>query len=153
MRSIAPRLARQSAAEPEDQRLFLPSDFSASDRQKFRLLGLASRHAQMLELALGDIINSLQTTVKTLTAAYERKIKHARGQDANTRSNQEIRNIEAKRSTFIVDYALFRDALDVLDALDKEKWPTLSEQDTFRKATERRRSPGDSRVVEGNLWE
>ncbi|KAE9389521.1 hypothetical protein BT96DRAFT_1003160 [Gymnopus androsaceus JB14] len=126
--------------------------FSASDQQKFRLLGLASRQAQMLELALGDIINSLQTTVKTLTAAYKQKIKHACGQDANTRSNQEIRNIEAKRSTFIVNYALFRDALDALDALDKEKWPTLSEQDTFRKARERRQSPGNSRVVEGNRW-
>ncbi|KAE9384367.1 hypothetical protein BT96DRAFT_792722, partial [Gymnopus androsaceus JB14] len=98
--------------------LFLPSDFSASDRQKFRLLGLGNKQVQMLEVALGDIINTLQTTCKTLTAAYERKIKHARGQDANTRSNQEIRSIEAKRETLIVDYMLFRDALHALGALD-----------------------------------
>lgn len=152
MRSIAPRLAEQSAGEPENQCLLLPSDFSASDRQKYRLLGLASKQVQMLEVALGDIINTLQTTCKTLTAAYERKIKHARGQDANTRSNQEIRSIEAKRGTLIADYMLFRDALNALGALDDIKWKALTEADTFRKSTEKRRSPGDSHVTEGNLW-
>lgn len=152
MRSIAPQLVGQSAEEPEDRCLFLPSDFSASDRQKFRLLGLGNKQVQMLEVALGDIINTLQTTCKTLTAAYERKIKHARGQDANTRSNQEIRSIEAKRETLIADYMLFRDALHALGALDEVKWRPLTAKDTFRKSTEKRRTPGDSQVTEGNLW-
>jgi len=106
----------------------------------------------MLEVALGDIINTLQMTCKTLTAAYERKIKHARGQDANTRSNQEIRSIEAKRKTLIADYMLFRDALNALGALDEVKWQTLMAKDMFRKSTEKRQTPGDSQVTEGNLW-
>ncbi|KAE9393534.1 hypothetical protein BT96DRAFT_999399 [Gymnopus androsaceus JB14] len=152
MCSIALQLVGQSAEEPKDQCLFLPSDFSASDRQKFHLLGLGNKQVQMLEVALGDIINTLQTTCKTLTAAYEHKIKHARGQDANTRLNQEIHSIEAKWETLIADYMLFRDALHALGALDEVKWRPLMVKDTFRKSTEKRRTPGDSQVTEGNLW-
>lgn len=90
--------------------------------------------------------------MKTLTASYERKIKHARGQDANTRANTEIRSIEAKRTELISDYNLFRGALASLDSLDEIKWRPLSEKDTYRKSAERRRKAGDSHLPEGGLW-
>ncbi|KAJ3831303.1 hypothetical protein F5878DRAFT_647757, partial [Lentinula raphanica] len=103
------------------------------------LVGLASKQVQTLEIALGELIHSLQTTVKTLSAAYERKHKHASGQDANTRANGELRTIETKRNNLISDYNMFRQNLHALDSLDDIKWPSLSVQDTFRKPTETRR--------------
>ncbi|KAJ3779925.1 hypothetical protein GGU10DRAFT_337611, partial [Lentinula aff. detonsa] len=153
MGSIASRIARQPDERcPEDQHLLLPSDFTASERQKLRLLPLATKETQMLEAALGETISNLQTTVKNLSAAFERKIKDARGQDANTKSITQIRKIESKRNDLMGDYNLFRRALKALDNLDEVKWPPLELKDTFRKPTERRRTPGDSRVLEGNLW-
>ncbi|KAJ3715761.1 hypothetical protein C8R42DRAFT_725564 [Lentinula raphanica] len=137
---------------PENTPLQLPSDFSPSERQKHHLVDLGSKQAQMLEFALGDIVHLLQTTVKTLSAAYERKYKYARGQDANTRANEGIRTIENKRNMLIADYNLFRQKLDTLDSLDDAKWPSMTIHDTFRKPTEKRRSPGDSRVMDGSLW-
>lgn len=149
---IAPKIRDESNKDVEDQTLYLPSHFSATERQQYRLLTLAAKEVQMLEGALGDIIRTLQTTVKTLTASYERKIKHARGQDANTRANTEIRSIEAKRTELIADYNLFRSALVSLGSLDEIKWRPLTEKDTYRKSAERRRKPGDSRLPEGSLW-
>ncbi|KAJ3733429.1 hypothetical protein DFJ43DRAFT_1038631 [Lentinula guzmanii] len=106
----------------------------------------------MLEAALGETISNLQTTVKNLSAAFEHKIKDARGQDANTKSITQIWKIESKRDDLMGDYNLFRGALKALDNLDKVKWPPLELKDTFRKSSEHHRTPGDSRVLEGNLW-
>lgn len=149
---IAPKIRGESDKDIEVQTLYLPSHFSASERQCYRLLALGSKEAQMLEGALGDTIQTLQTTAKTLTASYERKIKHARGQDANTRANTEIRSIEAKRTELISDYNLFRSALASLGSLDEIKWRPLTEKDTYRKSVERRRKAGDSHLAEGSLW-
>ncbi|KAJ3963554.1 hypothetical protein EV361DRAFT_174355, partial [Lentinula raphanica] len=145
-------LAHQASQEVENESLLLPSDFTASERLRHHLVGLATKQAQMLEIALGDLVQMLQTTVKTLSAAYERKHKHARGQDANTRANEGIRTIESKRLILVSEYKLFRLQLQALDSLDTAKWPTLSIQDTYRKPTEKRRSPGDSRMMDGTLW-
>ncbi|KAJ3764993.1 hypothetical protein FB446DRAFT_834750 [Lentinula raphanica] len=153
MPSIELCLTQQGPQEPESESLLLPSDFTASERSQHHLVGLAAKQVQLLEIALGDIVQMLQVTVKTLSAAYERKHKHARGQDANTRANEGIRTIESKRNSLISEYKLFRQSLQALDSLDTTKWPSLSVQDTFRKPTERRCSPGDSRVMDGTLWQ
>ncbi|KAJ3712073.1 hypothetical protein C8R42DRAFT_728368 [Lentinula raphanica] len=150
MPSIAPGQALEDA---ENESLLLPSDFTARERLQHGLVGLASKQVQTLEIALGELIHSLQTTVKTLSAAYERKHKHASGQDANTRANGELRTIETKRNNLISNYNMFRQNLHALDSLDDIKWPSLSVQDTFRKPTETRRAPGDSRKRDGALWQ
>lgn len=152
MRLIAPLLASEPFAEAENEKLFLPSDFSMAKRSELCLEALATKQVNFLDVALGEVVTSLQTVVKTISAAYERKIKHARGQEQNTRSTTKIRTIMAKRTDLILDYSILREALLSLDSLDEEKWPKLEERDTFRKSTEKRRRPGDPSNVEGNLW-
>lgn len=152
MRSIAPRLGSEPFTEAENERLFLPSDFSLSERAELCLEALATKQTKILDVALGEIVTSLQTVVKTISAAFERKTKHARGQEQNTRSTTKIRTIMGKRLDLILDYNTLRDALQSLNSLDEEKWPTLEEKDTYRKSTEKRRRPGDPTDVEGNLW-
>ncbi|KAJ3772331.1 hypothetical protein FB446DRAFT_643696 [Lentinula raphanica] len=150
MPSIGPG---QTLEDAENESLLLPSDFTASERLQHGLVGLGTKQAQLLEIALGELIHVLQTTVKTLSAAYERKHKHASGQDANTRANGELRTIETKRNNLISDYNMFRQNLHDLDSLDNTKWPSLNVHDTFRKPTEIRRAPGDSRKRDGALWQ
>ncbi|KAJ3994816.1 hypothetical protein F5050DRAFT_1809260 [Lentinula boryana] len=140
------------AKEAETMKLLLPSDFSALEQNALSLAPLAGKQVQLLESALGDVINSLQTVVKTLTAACERKVKEDRGQKANICSHSQIRTIQTKRDELILDYSTYRRTLCTLGALDELWWPELTVQDTFRKATERRRTPGNSRILEGNLW-
>ncbi|KAJ3768299.1 hypothetical protein FB446DRAFT_792422 [Lentinula raphanica] len=153
MGSIGSHLSQEPDKQhPEEQCLLLPSDFTATDRRTLSLLPLASKQVQLLEAALAETIGNLQTTVKNLSAAFERKIKDARGQDANTKSITGIRKIESKRNDLMGDYNLFRGALEALGNLDEVKWPPLELRDTFRKPTERHRTPGDSRVLEGSLW-
>lgn len=148
MRLITPLLASEPFAEAENEKLFLPSDFSLAQRSELCLDALAMKQVKFLDVALGEVVTSLQTVVKTISTAFERKIKHARGQEQNTRSNTKIRTIMAKRLDLILDYHILdyqtlRDALVSLDVLDEEKWPKLEEKDTFRKSTEKRRRPGD----------
>ncbi|KAJ3990896.1 hypothetical protein F5050DRAFT_1879536, partial [Lentinula boryana] len=152
MDMVTAYLLDQPDCEPEQMKLLLPSDFSALERKALCLAPLAGKQVQLLESALGDVINSLQTVVKTLTAACERKVKEDRGQKANIRSHSQIRTIQTKRDELILDYSTYRHTLCTLEALDELRWPELTVRDTFRKATERRRTPGDSRILEGNLW-
>ncbi|KAJ3748192.1 hypothetical protein EV360DRAFT_76305 [Lentinula raphanica] len=128
MQSVELHQTTQNTEDPENVPLRLPSSFSAVERRQHGLVDLGLKQAQMLEFALGDLVHLLQTTVKALSAAYERKYKYAR------------------------DYNLFRQTLNALDSLDDVKWPSMTVRDTFRKPTEKRRSPGDSRVMDGSLW-
>ncbi|KAJ3760795.1 hypothetical protein EV360DRAFT_39088, partial [Lentinula raphanica] len=131
MQSVELDQMASNTEDPENSPLQLPSSFSAAERQEHHLVDLGSKQAQMLEFALGDLVHLLQTTVKTLSAACERKYKYVRGQDANTRANESIRAIENKRNILIADYNLFRQTLDALDSLDGEKWPLMNVHDTF----------------------
>ncbi|KAJ3999557.1 hypothetical protein F5050DRAFT_1804868 [Lentinula boryana] len=140
------------AKEAETMKLLLPADFSTLERNALSLAPLAGKQVQLLESALGNVINSLQTVVKTLTAVCEHKVKEDRGQKANIRSHSQIRTIQTKQDELILDYSTYRRMLCTLGALDELRWPELTVRDTFRKATERRRTPGDSRILEGNLW-
>ncbi|KAJ3780411.1 hypothetical protein GGU10DRAFT_337196 [Lentinula aff. detonsa] len=152
MRTISSHFSSPEQHPPKLVSLLLPSDFTPAERTSLRLLSLATKQVQMVEVALGEIIDALQMVVKTLTGAYDRKIKHARGKEQNTRSLKQIRGIIKRRDDLIADYARYREVLEGLDSLDCDKWPVLSAKDTFRKSTEQRRTPGDGRVLEGNLW-
>lgn len=145
-------MASEPFAEAENEKLFLPSDFTLAEHAELCLEALASKQVKVLEVALGEVVTSLETVVKTISAAFEHKIKHARGQEQNTRSTTKIRSIMAKRTELILDYKTLCDALLSLGSLDEEKWPMLDEEDTYQKSTEKRRRPGDPTNVEGNLW-
>ncbi|KAE9388465.1 hypothetical protein BT96DRAFT_947596 [Gymnopus androsaceus JB14] len=119
---ITPRLASEPFAEAKNKKLFLPSDFALAEHSELCLEALASKQVNILDVALGEVVTLLQTVVKTISAAFERKIKHAKGQEQNTCS------------------------------LDEAKWPTLEKEDTYQKSMEKQRRPGDPTNIEGNLW-
>ncbi|KAJ4001515.1 hypothetical protein F5050DRAFT_1803226 [Lentinula boryana] len=139
MRTISSHFSSPEQHPPELVSLLLPSDFTLAECTSLWLLSLATKQVQMVEVALGEIINTLQMV-------------HARGEEQNTRSLKQIRGIIKCRDNLIADYARYRKVLKGLDSLDCDKWPVLSAKDTFCKSTEQRRTPGDGRVLEGNLW-
>ena len=137
---------------PEDEVLPLPLAFTATERLEHNMIDLALKQAKLIKGKLFDIIRALRTDVRALTAAGDRKVWHARGQDANTRSMSHIRELQSARDEHLQDYNFLRDSLEGADCLEPGEWPKLSIADTYRKSTEKRQQPGASRFYEGRLW-
>ena len=138
--------------EPEEQLIWLPSDFDPTELLTYKLENLAEKQAKLVQGKLFDLVRALKHAIIALTAARDRKKKNARGQDANTRALSDILEIQGKRNELLLDYRFLREMLSKLAALDQEDWPALGLQDTYRKSTEQRREPGSSKITEGALW-
>lgn len=67
---ITPVLASELFTEAENEKLFLPSDFSKAECSKLCLEALAVKQVSFLDTTLGEVI-SLQTIVSTISAAYK----------------------------------------------------------------------------------
>ncbi|KAK1221248.1 hypothetical protein PQX77_015947 [Marasmius sp. AFHP31] len=137
---------------PENQLLCLPSDFNEAERSKFRMTALASKQINLIRGRLFDLIRVLRIDVRTLTAAGDRKVKHARKQVANTRAMSQIREVQSRRDEHLCDYNFYRDVLDTMGCLEEGEWPRLTVADTRKKSTEQGHQPGSSRTEEGALW-
>ncbi|KAL0071315.1 hypothetical protein AAF712_001171 [Marasmius tenuissimus] len=137
---------------PENQLLWTPVDFTPQQRLDYGLTKLATEQAKLIQGKLYDIIRALQTSVKRLTQAFDRKNKTGSGVDHNTRALAQIVDLQHDREKFLLDYRFLRGMLDQLGALDVEEWPQLKTEDTYRKSTEARRIPGASHIEEGALW-
>ncbi|KAE9391631.1 hypothetical protein BT96DRAFT_1001104 [Gymnopus androsaceus JB14] len=109
MHLITPLLASEPFAEAKNEKLFLPLDFSMAKCSELCLDALATKQVNFLDVALGEVVNSLQMVVKTISAAYKCKIKHARGQEQNTHLNTKIWTIMAKQTDLILDYQMLHD--------------------------------------------
>ncbi|KAJ6532998.1 hypothetical protein B0H19DRAFT_902690, partial [Mycena capillaripes] len=76
----------------EDECLYLPSDLSATERQKMNLVKLAAEEARWREGQVFDILRALQNVVKGISALRNRKGKNDRQQKQNTRAGENIRD-------------------------------------------------------------
>ncbi|KAL0564085.1 hypothetical protein V5O48_017971 [Marasmius crinis-equi] len=133
MRADAARAyTKHLPCHPEEELLCLPSDFDEEERLRFKMVPLAERQASLVKGKLFDVIRALQNDVRALTAGLERKIKHARGQAANTRAMTQLNELQAKQDRHMYDYSCLRQMLEKLGALDEE-WPELRLEDTYRK--------------------
>ncbi|KAK7013621.1 hypothetical protein VNI00_019465 [Paramarasmius palmivorus] len=141
-----------AVCEPEEERLCLPSDFSAEERYLLKLSALATKEVKLLRARLDLMVHALRVVVRIYSAAILRKIDDSRGQVQNTRSNQDIASIREERDQLIQNYASLRERLRRLEPKDMQRWPELTVADTYRKPTEQRRVPGMTRVHEGSLW-
>ncbi|RDB28165.1 hypothetical protein Hypma_001335 [Hypsizygus marmoreus] len=149
----AQTLAHADSEDPEKEILFLPSDFSESERADLDLSVCAQHEHQLREGEAFDALRHLQTIVKTLDALSTAKRKDARGQDQNTRALTRIKEVEGQRDLAMRDYAAARTALLALGEPEADnRFPTLTLQDTYRKSTRDKREVGDSRRMDGKLW-
>ncbi|KAK1223872.1 hypothetical protein PQX77_013238 [Marasmius sp. AFHP31] len=137
---------------PKNQLLCLPSHFNEAERSKFRMTTLASKQINLIRGRLFDLIWVLRIDVRTLTAAGDHKVKHARKQVANTRAMSQIQEVQSRRDEHLCDYNFYQDVLHTMGCLEEGEWPRLTVADTCKKSTEQGHQPGSSRTEEGALW-
>lgn len=146
-------LSHSSTKNPEEEKLYLPSDFLSSQRTNLGLNQLAHGESQLREGAAFDALARVQTAVKVIVVLRDRKKKDAHGQEKHTRALSKIHLAESKRDHAMSEYNRSRQALIALDVVDAGTvFPALSLQDTFRKSTLSKRSVGDSRRTDGVIW-
>ncbi|KAJ7127477.1 hypothetical protein C8R46DRAFT_1235584 [Mycena filopes] len=149
MPNVGDRVAGQKALV-QCEKLFLPSDFSAPERQALGLLDLAVEEAKWREGQAFDHLRRLQNVVKTITALRNRKTRDERKQKENTRAGDNIRVSTAIRDQHMAGYEAARVALAALDA--ESKFIPLTESDLYMKSVQQKRRVGDSRHIDGALW-
>ncbi|KAK1215224.1 hypothetical protein PQX77_022175 [Marasmius sp. AFHP31] len=148
----AARFRGSLPCHPEEEPLCLPADFDEDERLSFKLAAMAQKQALLVNSKLFELTKTLRRDVILLTAAYDRKNKHDRGQQPNTRAMVQVNTLRSNRDEHLKDYNFFRAMLARLLVLEPEEWPVLTVTDTYRKSTEQRRVPGSSGTLEGVLW-
>ncbi|KAL0571805.1 hypothetical protein V5O48_010152 [Marasmius crinis-equi] len=152
MPAIRSEIAKQAETEihPENERLFIPSDFDAETRNAKGLTHLASLEMSLREGELYDALEEVRQAAKNHSIARDQKITEARGQRANTRSQGQIRTIAVELQCCIDDYNGCRRAL--LNLGYNIPLPEMKMEHTFRKSTSAKRGLGDSRRTDGQLY-
>ncbi|KAJ8507719.1 hypothetical protein ONZ45_g9943 [Pleurotus djamor] len=145
-------------SNPEDETLFLPSDFCTTDaRREVGLVELGLEEAKLWEGVACDSLEQVRNAVRTATALRDKKVKNDRGQDANTRSNACIKDTERQHDFYIALYNHARNCIillhDITDPnLHLPHLPHLTLNDTSLKSREKGRILGDSRRTDGRVF-
>ncbi|KAJ2913528.1 hypothetical protein MD484_g6884, partial [Candolleomyces efflorescens] len=148
----ADAIAAQAASDIDivDEKLFLPSDLSASQRSRYEMTELTQIELKLREGALFDHVQAVQEIAKVLSIDLQVK-RVARGVKANTRSMNILQGVQRSRDAAIKNYNRNRNALIALGT-PTEKFPPMTEADTRRKPTNTKRQVGDSRRGDGITW-
>jgi hypothetical protein len=139
----------------EDELLGLPSDLRADQRNSPAMSDMVSTECAFRIGEVNDLLKEIRKTVKHLGILEHDKVVHTRGQDQNTRANNQIRDHIRERDLLIAHYNASRQALISLGEGDDaiaQSYPVLTVKDTFRKWPEARRQIGDSRRLDAKLW-
>lgn len=145
--------SKEFLGQPERERLYLPSEVEATVRSSLELDDLADLEARLREGEAFDAIRDLQTTVKMIEALFTAK-QLERGQKQHTRALQKIEDAKATRDRIMGNYNAAQAALVCLRGKETEAlFPVLKEKDIVRRSTCDRAQPGDSRRMDGKLWE
>jgi hypothetical protein len=138
---------------PEEEVLYLPSDFSEADRIKYELVALGETQRQLLQGTACDYVSKIKTISKTIDSGKATKKSDEYTQRGHTRAGDLICKIEKLQERSIDDYTATRNALIALGmSPNNHSYPPLTLQDTFRKATHLKRAVGDSRRSDGLAW-
>ena len=138
---------------PEEEKLFLPSDFNAAQRVRFGIAHLAEIERRLQEGTAFDALQTLRTIVKVIVVLRAQKKKNEAGQTQHTRALTKIEDVEARRDLAMADYNESRIRLIALGLAENDPvFLPLNLADTYRKPTHLRRAVGDSQRPDGTLW-
>ncbi|KAJ7476653.1 hypothetical protein FB451DRAFT_1173522 [Mycena latifolia] len=136
---VLPSVVSEPYKSPEWERLFLPSDFTSSERTK---LGLETLGAEELKLRQGeanDALRSLREHIQHSQAL--RQHKNARnnavhGQAKNTRAVQKIKDVQTRIQNYVKKYRHARTAMIALGCNPQDPkfgFPELRDEDLYTK--------------------
>ncbi|KAJ3816710.1 hypothetical protein F5880DRAFT_1512414, partial [Lentinula raphanica] len=140
----------------EEEKLFLPSDFSPADRIQYNLSAIAREEVLLREAQADEEITKVKTVAKAIDSILQFRSKEIRTQDAKTRSERDVATTFVRRDRHITAYNHARRALINLGVIDptaeESPYPLLKPEDTHRHNVNIKRRLGDSKRREGLLW-
>jgi hypothetical protein len=146
-------IQKKTANAPEEEALYVPSDFTEAERIKYDLVKLGEHEHHFLESTAFDYIARVKTITKTFFASHADKKAQGYSQQTHTRSITVIEDIEERQTAAIIDYSVTRSVMISLGMSQHDSsFPPLSKEDTYRKPTHLKRAIGDSRRNDGALW-
>jgi hypothetical protein len=154
MPTVKEHILSQPPRLPEEEILFLPSNFSGEERDRLGLSSLVHDEALLREAQAHECVLQLRLTLKVISALQFKRRMNVVGQKRNTRARSRIYTMEAVRDHYLLVYNTTRDALIALAALHPEddRLPHLSLTDLARKATIAKRQAGDNYRADGKFW-
>jgi hypothetical protein len=109
---IMPLVSNRAATEVDkslrDTILYLPSDLDVVEIQGEGLKTLLDEEMALRDAILNDLIRNICDAVMRVESAWGEKEESARGQKANLRANDGIRELELARDTLITEYNAVR---------------------------------------------
>ncbi|KAJ7476496.1 hypothetical protein FB451DRAFT_1173359 [Mycena latifolia] len=152
MPKVGDKVAAQSTASPaiQDERLYLPSDFTAVERNEMGLTELAREEERWREGQAFDYLRAVQNAVKALSALRNRKTKNERQQKQNTRAGGHIEEGMRLQQRHMESYNAAR--LAIIALAGSTTFPPLTEADLFMKSVQQIRHVGDSKRTDGLLF-
>ncbi|KAJ7339721.1 hypothetical protein DFH08DRAFT_1013175 [Mycena albidolilacea] len=152
-------VAMSQTCEVEDEKLWLPSEFTVAQRVAMghNMIALAEEEGKLREGEAYKLIRCLQSACKTLSALEDRKRLDETAQKGHTTAGEQILDTRRRRDNLIDSYNYVRKAMislgTVIDHNDEDsQFPFLSVKDTFTKSRRRERALGDSRRGDGMLY-
>jgi len=143
----------KTANAPEEEILYIPSDFTEAKRIKYDLVKLGEHERHFLEGTAFDYISRVKTIMKSIFSSHADKKAQGYSQYTHTRATSQIEDIEERQNVAIADYSATRNAMISLGMSEHDpSFPPLSKQDTYRKPTHLKRAVGDSRRNDGAVW-
>lgn len=138
---------------PEQEVLFLPSDFAENDRLLLGLVEIAEDQRKLAEGAANDAILRVQKLAKVLSNTRTAKRTEGSGQAHQTRATATETEVVFRLDLAIRDYNDLRQLLRTLGLPDSDLvYRPLTLEDTYRKPTALNRNLGDTYRNDGPLW-
>ncbi|KAJ7732066.1 hypothetical protein DFH07DRAFT_755417 [Mycena maculata] len=155
---VVPYVISEPYKPPQWEKLFLPSDFTSSERIK---LGLETLGAEELKLRQGeanDALRSLREHIQHSQALRQHKNARSNavhGQEKNTRAVQKIKDVQTKIQSYVNKYRQARTAMIALGCNPQDPkfgFPELRDEDLYTKNVDQPHNLGDGGKVEGWIW-
>jgi hypothetical protein len=151
MPQVTERAALEAYKSLRDAVLYLPSDLDAAEIMA-GLQTLFDEEMVLRDAVLNDLVDNIRTDVTRVENAWGDKEESARGQKANLRANDGIRELELARDAHITEYNAVRSKFERLEHPLAEDHPIITDESLKRKSTIDGRQVGDSRRRDGSIW-
>ena len=153
MPHVAARVLEDEGDDLTTVSFYFPSDLSDEERKRNCLNTLFRREVSLREAVLCDLIQTIRCAVICVDLSRLGKQDNARGQDANTRANRAIRELEAHRDKQMSVYNAMRNKLlELAPELSEDIFPVADSTTVYRKSTTAARQVGDSHRKDGEIW-
>jgi hypothetical protein len=144
---------------PQWEKLFLPSDFTSSERTQFGLESLGAQELKLRQGEANDVLRSLLEHIQHSQALRQHKnacsnVVH--GQEKNTCAVQRIKDVQTKIQSYAPKYRQARTAMIALGCNPQDPkfgFPELRDEDLYTKNVDQLQNLGDGGKVEGWIWQ